>query len=43
LCRYWPDRAYSYGFRGRRAYNARANIIVTMKMVRRYGWTPWGG
>jgi soluble lytic murein transglycosylase-like protein len=43
LCRYWPDRAYSYGFKGRSAFNARANIIVTMKMVRRYGWVPWGG
>jgi len=43
LCRYWPDRAYDYGFRGRSAFNARANIIVTMKMVRHYGWGPWGG
>jgi hypothetical protein len=43
LCRYWPDRAYEYGFKGRSAFNARANIIVTMKMVRHYGWAPWGG
>jgi soluble lytic murein transglycosylase-like protein len=43
LCRYWPDRAYDYGFKGRSAYNARANIIVTLKMVRHYGWAPWGG
>ena len=43
LCRYWPERAYDYGFKGRSAYNARANIIVTMKMVRHYGWAPWGG
>jgi soluble lytic murein transglycosylase-like protein len=43
LCRYWPDRAYDYGFKGRSAYNARANIIVTMKMVRHLGWAPWGG
>ena len=43
LCRYWPDRAYDYGFKGRSAFNARANIIVTMKMVRRHGWGPWGG
>jgi hypothetical protein len=42
LCRYWPGRAYDYGFKGWSAYNARANVIVTMKMVRRYGWTPWG-
>ena len=43
LCRYWPGRAYDYGFKGRSAFNARANIIVTMKMVRHYGWGPWGG
>lgn len=43
LCAYWPDRAYAYGFKDRSAFNARANIIVTMKMVRRYGWAPWGG
>jgi soluble lytic murein transglycosylase-like protein len=41
LCRYWPDRAYSYGFKGRSAFNARANVIVTMRMVKRYGWVPW--
>jgi len=43
LCRYWPDRAQVFGFRGWSAFNARANIMVTMKMVRRYGWEPWGG
>jgi hypothetical protein len=43
LCKYWPDRAYAYGFKGWSAYNGRANTIVTMKMVRRYGWSPWGG
>jgi soluble lytic murein transglycosylase-like protein len=43
LCRYWPGRAFDYGFKGKSAFNARANIIVTMKMVRRYGWAPWGG
>jgi soluble lytic murein transglycosylase-like protein len=43
LCRYWPERAYDYGFKGRSAFNARANIIVTMKMVRHVGWAPWGG
>ncbi len=41
LCKYWPDRAYDYGFRDWSAFNGRANIIVTMKMVRRYGWEPW--
>ena len=43
LCRYWPGRAYDYGFKGWSAYNARANIIVTMKMVRKHGWSAWGG
>ena len=42
LCRYWPDRAFAFGFKDWSAFNARANIIVTMKMVRRYGWSPWG-
>jgi len=41
LCTYWPGRAYDYGFKGWSAFNARANIIVTMKMVRRNGWAPW--
>ncbi len=40
---YWPNRAYSYGFKGWSAFNARANIIVTMRMVHRGGWGPWGG
>jgi hypothetical protein len=43
LCRYWPTRAREYGFRRWSAYNARANIFVTMRMVKRYGWQPWGG
>lgn len=43
LCRYWPDRADDYGFRNWSAFNARANIFVTMRMVKRYGWEPWGG
>jgi soluble lytic murein transglycosylase-like protein len=43
LCHYWPDRAYRFGFKGRSAFNGRANIIVTMKMVSRHGWSPWGG
>lgn len=42
LCTYWPGRAHSYGFKGWSPYNARANTIVSMKMVRRYGWSPWG-
>ncbi len=43
LCRYWPGRASTFGFRRWSAYNARANILVTMRMVRREGWAPWGG
>jgi len=43
LCRYWPGRADDYGFDNWSAYNARANIFVTMRMVKRFGWEPWGG
>ena len=25
------------------AFNARANVIVTMRMVKHYGWGAWGG
>ena len=43
LRRYWPGRAGAYGFRGWSAFNARANIMVTMRMVHRMGgWGPWG-
>lgn len=41
LLKYWPDRADSYGFPDWSAFNARANILVTMRMVRDYGWSPW--
>jgi hypothetical protein len=43
LRRYWPGRAFTYGFKGWSGFNARANIIVTMRMVRRAGWSAWGG
>lgn len=43
LCRYWPTRADTFGFDDWSAFNARANIIVSMRMVKRYGWSPWGG
>jgi hypothetical protein len=42
LCRYWPQRADAYGFDNWSAFNARANVFVTIKMVKRYGWQPWG-
>ncbi len=41
MLRYWPGRAAAYGFSGWSAYNARANIIVTMRMVKQAGWGPW--
>jgi hypothetical protein len=43
VLKYWPDRAETYGFRDWSAFNGRANIVVTMQMVRRIGWDPWGG
>ena len=43
LLKYWPRRAQVYGFKNWSPFNARANIIVTMRMVRHYGWAPWGG
>ena len=44
LRRYWPGRASAFGFRGWSAFNARANIIVSIRMVHRLGsWWPWGG
>lgn len=43
LLKYWPDRAEAFGFENWSAFNARANIMVTMRMVRLYGWDPWGG
>ena len=42
LRHYWPGRARVYGFRGWSAFNARANIIVTMRMVHRGGWGSAG-
>jgi hypothetical protein len=42
MLRYWPVRATTHGFRGWSPYNARANIIVTMRMVHRGSWGPWG-
>ena len=38
---YWPGRAAAYGFSGWSAFNARANIIVTMRMVQQAGWGAW--
>jgi hypothetical protein len=41
MLRYWPGRASDFGFPGWSAFNARANIIVTIRMVKRFGWGPW--
>ena len=41
MLRYWPGRAAAYGFSGWSAFNARANIIVTMRMVQQDGWSAW--
>jgi hypothetical protein len=43
LSRYWAGRADAFGFGGWSPFNARANIMVTMRMVHRLGsWSPWG-
>ena len=39
--RYWPTRARSYGFRDYSVYNGRANVIVSVRMAHRGGWSPW--
>jgi hypothetical protein len=39
--RYWRARARRYGFPGWSAYNGRANVIVSIRMVHRGGWGPW--
>jgi len=42
--RYWPDRADRWGQPNRSVYNARANIIVSIRMARALGsWSAWGG
>lgn len=38
---YWPRRAKRYGFPGRSPFNGRANIVVSIRMVRSAGWSPW--
>jgi hypothetical protein len=42
--RYWPGRADRWGQPDRSVYNARANIIVSIRMARALGsWSAWGG
>lgn len=45
---YWPGRYATYspakfGPMPSSCYNGRTNIIVTILMVQRSGWGPWGG
>lgn len=39
--RYWSERAVQFGSADWSVFDARANILVTMRMVKRYGWEPW--
>jgi hypothetical protein len=41
LLKYWPERTVEFGAADWSVFDARANILVTMQMVRRYGWEPW--
>lgn len=50
LQRYWPDRAtndlhqwWMPNVWVPGAYNARANVLVSIRMAHRGGWGPWGG
>ncbi|MEX0989210.1 MAG: hypothetical protein WD206_02800 [Actinomycetota bacterium] len=40
---YWPSRARQMGLPGKSAFNGRANVIVSIRMVNKHGWGPWGG
>ena len=39
--RYWRSRARKYGLRGASVYNARANVIVSVRMAHAQGWGAW--
>lgn len=47
LPRYWPGRQNTFGDRhpfwtiAEGCENARANVLVALDMVRRYGWSAW--
>ena len=42
--RYWADRADRWGQPDRSVFNARANIIVSIRMARALdSWSAWGG
>lgn len=41
---YWPGRAGRWGQEGRSVFNARANVIVSIRMAHAYGsWGAWSG
>ena len=42
---WWSDRYHTYGFDylKPKILNARTNIIVSIRMVHKHGWGPWGG
>jgi hypothetical protein len=42
---WWQSRYHTYGFPYLRDHilNARTNNIVSIRMVHRHGWGPWGG
>jgi len=42
---WWQGRYNTYGFSylPNKILNARTNIIVSIRMVHRHGWGPWGG
>ena len=42
--KYWPGRADRWGQGGRSVFNARANVIVSIRMAHAYGsWGAWSG
>ncbi len=42
--RYWPTRADHWGQGDRSVFNARANVIVSIRMAHALGsWTAWAG
>jgi hypothetical protein len=38
---YWPGRSDTYGFHDYSPYNGRANIMVSLRMAHRTGWSAW--
>ena len=42
--RYWPGRADRWGQGDRSVFNARANVIVSIRMAHAHGsWSAWSG